>query len=132
MHDILAAHILKPPHNVLEESQGLLFGQFLLLLEVVPQISLLAKLCDYVHVVAGLVDIEQLHDIFMLHLLHDFDFAVDVAEVVLIGEDALINHLDCHVSLIDSVPAEVDRSVGALAEEMVEGEDVFLDLLLTF
>lgn len=93
MHDIHLIHILKTSHDILQECQGLCFWQLLSLLEVVPEVALFAKFSDYVHVVAGLVDIQQPHDVFVFHLLHDLDLAVDVLEVVLIGEDTLVNHL---------------------------------------
>jgi hypothetical protein len=55
---------------------------------------------------------------------------VDIAEIVLISEDALINHLYCDIGFINSVPAEVYRCVGAFSQEMIKGENVFLNLLL--
>ena len=57
---------------------------------------------------------------------------MDIAEIVLIGEDALINHLYCDISFINSVPAEVYRCIGAFSQEMIKGEYVFLNLLLAF
>jgi len=68
----------------------------------------------------------------MLHLLHYFDLAVDIAEIILISEDAFINDLYCNISFINSVPAKVYRCVGAFSEEMIKGENVFLNLLLAF
>ena len=68
----------------------------------------------------------------MLHLLHDFDLTMDIAQIVLICKDALIDHLDCDISFIHGVPTEIYRGVGAFTEEMVQGENVFLNLLLAF
>lgn len=93
MHDIHLIHILKPSHDILQESQCLCLWQLLSLLEVVPEVAFLAKFSDDVHVVAGLVDIQQPYDVLVLHLLHDLDLAVDVLEIVLIGEDTLVDHL---------------------------------------
>ena len=48
----------------------------------------------------GVVDVQQPLDVIVLHLLHDFDLAVDVLEVVLIGEDTLVDDLDCGWTVI--------------------------------
>ena len=95
MHDIKFVHVLKPSHDILEEDQCFSLTQFSLLLQIVPEITLLAKLSDDVHIITGLVDIQQSYDILILQSLHDFYFTVDVLEVVLISEDALVDDLHC-------------------------------------
>lgn len=67
----------------------------------------------------------------MFHLLHDFDLAMDVLEVVLIGEDTFVDDLYGSWAVIAQQSAEKDGGVGALAEELVHREDVLFYLLLT-
>lgn len=108
MHDIHLIHILKTSHDIFQECQGFCFWQLLSLLEVVPEVAFFAKFSDDVHVVAGLVDIQQPYDVLVLHLLHDLDLTVDVLEVVLIGEDSLVDHLYSSWAVVCEESAEED------------------------
>lgn len=84
--DALGVEVLGSFHELLEVLLGLALGQLLLLLEVVIEVALLAKLGDDVHVVGGLVDVVQFDYVFVGDLLHDVDFRLDVLQVVGIHE----------------------------------------------
>lgn len=132
MHDVELVEVLEAPHDVFEEGEGLIFRQPFPALEISPEVSFLAELSHDVHIVAGLVDVEQPHDVLMLQLLHYFDLAVNVLEVVVIGEDSFVDHFDSGWSAIADQPAQEDRGVGALPKQMVHRVDVLLNLLLPF
>ena len=72
----------------------------------------------------------QPHYILMADLLHYLDLGMQVFEIEITSEDALVYYLyrNWLTSLCDL--AAVDRSVAALAEEPLEVELVFLDSLL--
>ena len=78
VHGVLAVHVLEALDDVLQKGEGLGLLQLLLPLEVVAQIAALAELSHDVHVVAGLVDVQQPHDVLLLQLLHYLDLVVDV------------------------------------------------------
>ena len=130
MHGVSSIHVLKSFYDIFQKSQSLALTQFFLLLKVGPQISALAEFSDDVHIVVGLVDIEQLDDILMFEFLHDLDLIVDVFEVVLVGEDTFFNHLHSNSGIVRGESAEEDGGVGAFAEEVVHGVDVFLYFFL--
>ena len=72
----------------------------------------------------------ELHDIAVLHLLHDLDLGVQVLEVEAAREEALVDHLHRHcLPALDHLPP-VDRGVGPLAQQLLQVELVFLDPLL--
>lgn len=95
MDDAIQVEILRPLHNLLQKGGRLLFGQLPPLLQKVQEI-VVAELRDDVHVVGGLVDVVQLHDVAVLHLLHDLDLRVQVLQVEAVGEEALVDHLHGH------------------------------------
>ena len=68
--DILVVHILKASEDVPEEFHCFLLGELLLLLEIGSEVSLCAELGDDIHVVVGLVDVQQFDYVVVLHLLH--------------------------------------------------------------
>ncbi len=130
MHDVKGVHVLEPAHDVPEKVDGLALRQFSALLEVVPEVALFAKLSDDVHVVAGLVHVQQSHDVLVLQFLHYLDLAVNVLQVVLVREDSLVDDLDSRWRVVAQQTTEVDAGVRALAEQLRQREDVFLDFLL--
>ena len=66
MHDIQSSQILESSHDVFQKAKSLSLGKSFLLLKVAPEISFFTKLSDNVHVVAGLVDVKESDDIFVL------------------------------------------------------------------
>lgn len=46
------------------------------------EVAIFAELSDDVHVVGGLVDVVQFHNVLMAHHFHDVDLRLDVLEVV--------------------------------------------------
>ena len=108
MHDVQSVHILEPTHDISKKADSLILCQSSTLLEVVPEVPLLAKLSDDVHVITGLVDIQQSHYVIVFQFLHDFDLAVNVLEVVLVGEDALVDHFHCCWGVIGQKTAQID------------------------
>ena len=129
MHYAIQVEILRALHNLLQQIDGLLLGQFPPLLQKVEHI-IVAELSDDIHVVGGLVDVVELHDIAVLHLLHDLDLGVQVLEVEAAREEALVDHLHRHwLPALDHLPP-VDRGVGTLTQQLLQVELVFLDPLL--
>lgn len=132
MHDIELVEVLESPHDVLQEGQSLILWQSFPAFEISSKVSLFAELSHYVHVVAGLVDVEQLHDVLMLKFLHYLDLAVDILEVVVVGEDSFVYHFDSSWSAVADEPAQEDGCVRALSKQMIHGVNVFLYLLFAF
>ena len=67
--DILVVEILDPLHNLLQVAYSLPLTHLPLHLQIVTQI-MIAHLCYYVHIVAGLVHIMQFDNVPMTNLLH--------------------------------------------------------------
>ena len=63
MHDFIFDEGLEGMQNLDEVLDSLIFGEFLLVLEVCAQIALIAVLEDQVDVVGGLLDVEELDDV---------------------------------------------------------------------
>ena len=73
MNNAALVQVLCPVHDVPEVVFGLPLGDPLLLVQQFEEISVLAKFCNNVHVVGGLVDVEELYDVLVGHFLHDID-----------------------------------------------------------
>ena len=63
--------------NLDEALDGLVLGEFLLVLEVGTQVTLVAVLEDEVDVVGGLLDVEELDDVVVPAGLQHFDFVLE-------------------------------------------------------
>lgn len=132
MDDLPLMKILEPSHDIFEGIHSPTLPQSLLLLDVSPQIAVLAKLSHNVHVVIGLIDVQQLDNIGMLHFLHDLDLRLNGLDIVSVGEDLLIDDLDSSGYIIGDPPAQVDGGIGSLADDLVEGEDILVNPLFAF
>lgn len=77
MRNLPTNQILKPPEYVLQKLECLPLGCLLVPLEPLRQV-LIAVLRHNIHVVLGLVHVEELHDVGVADLLHDVDFGLDV------------------------------------------------------
>jgi hypothetical protein len=129
VNDAIIVEVLDALHDLLQEVNGFILTEPPLLLEVVVEI-IVAELGNDVHVVIGLEDIVEVDNVLMTHLLHDLDLGVEVLEVEVTGEDALIDNFHSHwFSRLDDLAA-VDRGVGTLSEEPFQVELVFLDSFL--
>jgi len=116
MHDVQSVHILEPTHDIPKKADSLILCQSSTFLEVVHEVPLFAKLSDKLHVITGLVDIQQCHYVIVLQFLHDLDLAVYVLEVVLVGEDALVDHLHRCWGVLAQKTTQIDAGEGALTE----------------
>jgi hypothetical protein len=86
----------------------------LALFEIIGQVTILAVLRHDIHVVAGLIYIEQLNNVIVLHLLHYLDFEMDVLQVEGIGEDLLIDNFNSDGFTAVYSAAKIYCSVGTL------------------
>ena len=122
--------VLGPVDNVPEVVLGLPLGDPLLLMQQFEEVSVLAELSDYVHVVGGLVYVEELDDVGVGHFFHNVYLGLDVLDVVGVGEYLLVNDLDRdRLPRLDHSP-QVDRRVRPLPQLLPQTELVLLYLLL--
>jgi hypothetical protein len=131
VRDAQAVQIPEAIGDVLEQPDSLLFGDLLPPPQKAHKVAFFAKLSDDIHVIGGLVDIEELDNIPVFDFLHYLYFGLDVLEVVVIGENLLIDDLDGHRLIICYAPAQVHLGVRALPQRPFKLYYVLLDLLLT-
>ena len=132
MDDAIHVKVLDSFHDLLKVVLGFFFLNLPLLLKERVEISIFTELSNDVHVVGGLVDVIKLDDIGVVHFLHDFDFGLDVLDVVAVGEKALIDDFNCHFLPGLDYSAHVYVGVGALAQQVFHIELVLFDSLLSF
>ena len=116
MGDPMSRQIFEAIRDILEKPDRLLLIDLLPILEEVHEITLLTELRDDIHVIRGLVDVEQFDDVPVLHLLHYLDLTLNVLEVVVISEDLLIDDFDCHRFVVDDEPTQIHLGVGTLTQ----------------
>lgn len=95
MDDVIGAEILDPTQDLSKEVHSLMLAQLPFFLEIMIEI-IIAQLGNDVHVIIGLEDIMQPHNILMANLLHYLDLGMEVFEIEVAGEDALVYYLYRH------------------------------------
>lgn len=96
MNDVVIVDWLVPVDDLLEHWQGLRLWKSFLAFDGLGQV-LVAKFSDYVDVVLGVVDVEQLNDVFLIpQLLQDVDFVIKKLFVQISFDKLEIDQLYCY------------------------------------
>ena len=118
-------------HNIFEVSTGLGFGDASTYSEIVKKVASITELSDDIHVIGGLIDVEESDDVLMVDLFHDLDFGLDVLQVVGIQKQFLIDYLHRHFLPGLDYLSLVYCGVGTRPQHLFHAELVLLNSLIS-
>lgn len=123
VHDVVLVEDLEGVDELLEDEEGLLFGNDPLLAENALKRASVAVLVDEVEVVGRLEHVDVLDDVLVLLDVRQNVDLVDRAllQLLVLFEPTHLDHLDRVLLVVQLVDSPVHLSVGALPDYLVKG-----------
>lgn len=87
-------HLKIPPDDVLHYLQSVRLLKVLLFLQQLLQIPLIAVLLNDITVILSEDDVEHLHQMVRIQLLHHVNFVLEEVFIVLVGQSGLLDDFD--------------------------------------
>lgn len=111
MDDFIIVHISSSFHDLFYHLLRFSFTDFFIILfQVMLQVSFFTKLNNNVHIVCCLIDIIKTNNIFMRNFLHDFNLSFQILKVVCIHKDAFFDDFNSNFLVVGDINAQVDSS----------------------
>lgn len=132
MNDTICMQVFDPFHNLFEIIFSLFLLDFTFFLQKAIKITIFAKFSDDVHIVSSLIDVVEFYNVWMIDFFHNFNFWLNVFNIVAVSKKSLVNNFDCNFLPSLNNFSFVDISIRTLSKKILHTELIFLYPFLSF